>query len=143
MEEPRTLPQLLDHAVGAYASRTALVTFDERWTYADLAGRVDEISRALVAQGVGKGSRVGLLMENGPDWVAFAFAATGLGALLIPISTFSKKDDLAYQLRHADVRHLFLSARFLGNDYLAMLCGVAPELARSGALGPAQRRGTR
>jgi len=134
MEEPRTLPQLLDHAVGLYGSRTALVTSNERWTYADLAGRVDELSRALVAQGVGKGSRVGLLMENGPDWVAFAFAATGLGALLIPISTFSKEDDLAYQLRHADVGHLFLSARFLGNDYLAMLCDAAPELACSGAL---------
>ncbi|MCP3986562.1 MAG: AMP-binding protein [bacterium] len=134
MEEPRTLPLLLDHAVGVNASRTALITLDERWTYADLVERVDEISRALVAEGVGKGTRVGLLMENVPDWVAFAFAATGLGALLIPISTFSKPDDLGYQLKHADVQHLFLSARFLGNDYLAMLCGIAPELERDGAL---------
>ena len=98
--------------------------------------RVDQISPALIAQGVGKGSRVGLLMENGPDWVAFAFAVTGLGALLVPISTFSKDDDLAYQLRHADVQHLFLSARFLKNDYLAMLCGLAPELAAGGARSP-------
>jgi len=68
-------------------------------------------------------------MENGPDWVAFAFAATGLGALFIPISTFSKGDDLAFQLRHADVGQLFLSARFLANDYLGMLRATAPELA--------------
>ena len=127
-DEPRTLPQLLDGVVGAHASRTALITLDERFTYAELAERVDQISRALIAQGVGKGSRVGLLMENGPDWVAFAFAVTGLGALLIPVGTFCKEDDLAYQLRHADVQHLFLSARFLENDYLAMLRGMAPEL---------------
>ncbi|MAE96345.1 MAG: hypothetical protein CL910_16975 [Deltaproteobacteria bacterium] len=128
MNEPGTLPQLLERAVGAHAQQTALITHGERFSYAELAERVDELARALVSQGVGKGSRVGLLMENDPDWVAFAFAATGLGALLIPISTFSKDDDLAYQLRHAEVQQLFLSARFLGNDYLAMLRGIAPEL---------------
>jgi len=128
MEEPRTLPQLLDRAVEAWASRTALITPDERWTYAELAQRAERIARALAAQGVGKGSRVGLLMENGPDWIAFAFATTGLGALFVPVSTFSKDDDLAYQLRHADIQHLFLSARFLKNDYLAMLRAAAPEL---------------
>ncbi len=127
--EPRTLPELLARVVEVHASRTALITEDERWSYAELAERVDQISPALIAQGVGKGSRVGLLMENGPDWVAFAFAATGLGALLVPVSTFSKDDDLAYQLRHAEIQHLFLSARFLKNDYLAMLSGMAPELA--------------
>ncbi len=130
-EEPRTLPALLDRAVEAHASRTALITADERWSYRELAERVDRLARSLVAVGVGKGNRVGLLMENGPDWVAFAFAAAGLGALFVPISTFSRDDDLAYQLRHADVGHLFLSARFLKNEYLATLRAIAPELASS------------
>ncbi|MBW2314195.1 MAG: AMP-binding protein [Deltaproteobacteria bacterium] len=136
MEEPRTLPQLLDSAVRAYGSRAALVTMEARWSYADLGRRVDQLARALVAEGVGKGSRVGLLMENLPDWVAFAFAATGLGAVFVPISTFSKRDDLEFQLRHADVSHLFLSARFLKNDYLGMLREIVPELAeaRGGAI---------
>ena len=102
-EEPRTLAGLLQRSVEAHASRTALITADERWSYRELAERVDRFARSLVAVGVGKGSRVGLLMENGPDWVAFAFAATGLGALFVPISTFSKQDDIAYQLRHSDV----------------------------------------
>jgi fatty-acyl-CoA synthase len=130
-EEPRTLPALLDRAVETHASRLAIITGDERWTYGELSERVDRLARALAALGVGKGSRVGLLMENGPDWIAFAFAATGLGAVFIPISTFSKGDDLAYQLRHADVGQLFLSARFLKNDYLAALRAIAPELASS------------
>jgi fatty-acyl-CoA synthase len=135
MEEPRTLPQLLDRAAQSWATRTALITPDERQSYAELAQRVEQLSRALVAKGVGKGSRVGLLMENGPDWVAFAFAATGIGALFVPISTFCKGDDLAFQLRHADIGHLFLSARFLKNDYLAMLRATAPELDADAAGG--------
>jgi len=132
-QEPRTLPQLLDRSVEAHASRTALITLEERWSYRDLSERVDRLSRSLAARGVGKGSRVGLLMENGPDWIALAFAATGLGAVLVPISTFSKQDDLAYQLRHGDVGQLFLSARFLKNDYLSALRAIAPELEREAA----------
>jgi fatty-acyl-CoA synthase len=132
-EEPRTLPALLDRAVEAHASRTALITREERWSYRELSERVDRLSRSLAAGGVGKGSRVGLLMENGPDWIAFAFAATGLGAVLVPISTFSKQDDLAYQLRHGDVGQLFLSARFLKNDYLSALRAIAPEIEREAA----------
>jgi fatty-acyl-CoA synthase len=145
-EEPRTLPQLLDGSVEAHASRTALITPGERWSYRDLSQRVDRLAASLVDLGVGKGSHVGLLMENGADWIALAFAATGLGALLVPISTFCKQDDLAYQLRHADVDLLFLSARFLKNDYLSMLRAIVPELEAaapgalfSGAL-PALRR---
>jgi fatty-acyl-CoA synthase len=132
-QEPRTLPQLLDRSVEAHASRTALITREERWSYRDLSERVDCLSRSLAARGVGKGSRIGLLMENGPDWIALAFAATGLGAVLVPISTFSKQDDLAYQLRHGDVGQLFLSARFLKNDYLSALRAIAPELEREAA----------
>ena len=132
-QEPRTLPRLLARSVEAHASRTALITREERWSYRELSQRVDRLSRSLAARGVGKGCRVGLLMENGPDWIALAFAATGLGAVLVPISTFSKQDDLAYQLRHGDVGQLFLSARFLKNDYLSALRAIAPELEREAA----------
>ena len=128
--EPQTLSALLKRSVERYGKRTALITLEERCSYAELAQRVDEFALALLAHGVGKGSRVGLLLENGPDWVAFAFAATGLGALLVPISTFSKDDDLLYQLKHADVQFLFLSARFLKNDYLGMLREMAPEIEK-------------
>jgi len=130
-EEPRTLPQLLARSVERTPSRTALITMDERWTYAELAERVDRCARSLVAMGIGKGSRVGLLMENQPEWIVLAFAATRVGALLAPLSTFCKRDDLAYQLRHSDVGHLFMSARFLKNDYLEMLCQTAPELEKA------------
>jgi fatty-acyl-CoA synthase len=135
-EEPRTLPQLFERSAQAYASRTALITHEQRWSYQELSQQVDACARSLIAMGVGKGTRVGLLMENLPEWITFAFAATGIGALLAPISTFSKQDDLAYQLKHSDVSQLFMSERFLKNDYLATLQKIAPELekAEPGAL---------
>jgi fatty-acyl-CoA synthase len=128
---PGTLVELLVRSVGVFGGRDALVTADERLTYAELDARVRRYSRSLIALGAGKGSRVGLLMENVPDWLALAFAVTGIGAVLVPLSTFSTAGDLAYQLRHADVSHLVLSERFLKHEFLADLVGIAPELQQS------------
>ncbi len=128
---PTSLPDLLARTLDAHGSRPALITHNERYTYRELAQLVDRYACALVSSGVGKGSRVGLLMENDPHWVAFAFAATGIGALLVPVSTFSRRDDLRHQLAHADVEHLFMSAEFLGNDFVGMLSDLVPELGAS------------
>ncbi len=143
---PTTLPGLLTRSAEQWGERTALITEQERLTYSELTGLVDRYARALVSAGVGKGVRVGVLMENSPEWIALLFAVTGLGAVLVPVSTFSKPGDLAYQLRHADIALLIMSESFLGNDYLVGLETTLPELhsGESGALctrgAPALRR---
>ncbi|MEZ5171250.1 MAG: class I adenylate-forming enzyme family protein [Acidimicrobiia bacterium] len=127
-DQPTSLPDLLHRSVEAYGERRALITLDAQYSYRDLALLSDRYARALVAAGVEKGSRVALLMENDPHWVAFALAATSIGALFVPVSTFVHRDDLAYQLAHGDVEHLFMSARFLDNDYLRMLVEIVPDI---------------
>lgn len=132
---PSTLAGLLAESVDRFGERNALITVDEHITYSQLESRVRGIARSLVAAGAGKGTRVGLLMENHPDWVATALAVTGLGALLVPISTFSRADDLEYMINHADVQVLLMSAGFLANDYSADLLSIAPELGECEAGG--------
>jgi fatty-acyl-CoA synthase len=61
--------------------------------------------------------------------VALALGATSIGAVLVPVSTFAKADDLAYQLRDADVAHLLMTPGFLSADYLDMLASIAPGVA--------------
>lgn len=127
-DRPTTLQTLLARSVGEHPENTALITAESRLTYAELSREVDACASALVAAGVVKGTRVALLMENDPDWVAFALAATGIGALFVPLSTFSNADDIEHHLRMADVSHLFMVERFLGNDYLGALAEIAPEI---------------
>ena len=43
-------------------------------SYAQAESESAELARALLASGVGKGTRVGILFPNGPDWVAAFFA---------------------------------------------------------------------
>ncbi len=131
--EPQNLHQLLGRSVEKYGDRIALITEDRRISYSGLSAMVDRFARSLVAQGVGKGTRLGLLMENSPEWIAMAFAATGIGAIFVPISTFVKPQDLAFQLRHADISHLFLNHSFLNSNYLEMLGDVVPEIHTAGS----------
>lgn len=125
---PRTLPALLAASTAEHGGRDALVTLDTRVTYEELAAQVERMAGALVAHGVGKGARVGLLAENDPDWIVVALATASIGAILVPVTTFAKADDLAYWIRHTDLSLLVCTDRFLGNDYLDALRSLAPEL---------------
>src|SRR4051794_17002515 len=73
-----TLPGYLREVTGRYAAREALVFSHpdgsrERWSYAELWARSMAVARALVACGVGKDSRVGVMMTNRLEWVASVF----------------------------------------------------------------------
>lgn len=126
-----TLSQLLETVTSESGDRIALITENQKWTYREVSDQVDLYARALIAQGVGKGTRVGILMENIPEWIFFAFAATGIGAILAPISTFARREEIAYQLRHSDVNQLYMTARFLKADYQAMIEELLPEILTS------------
>ncbi|MCU1486785.1 MAG: AMP-dependent synthetase and ligase [Actinomycetia bacterium] len=79
-----------------------------RWTYGDLEHHARRVARALLAAGIGKGARVGILMGNRPEAVASLFGAALTGAVAVPLSTFSPKPELAHLLGHADLSALLL-----------------------------------
>jgi acyl-CoA synthetase (AMP-forming)/AMP-acid ligase II len=126
-----TVPALLRHRAEHSAGRECVVTATERIDYAGLERRSARLAGALVAAGVGKGSRVGVLFPNGIDWVLAWAAAARLGAVVLPVNTFYAPPELERFLRHGDVQVLLTCQAFAGHDYLAELETVAPELARA------------
>jgi acyl-CoA synthetase (AMP-forming)/AMP-acid ligase II len=121
---------LLRTAVERHGKRLLIVQGETRLTYAEADARSMRLARGLLAIGVGKGTRVGLLMPNGPDWIVACLAATRIGAMLVPINTFYQARELGWVLRHADVATLLMVTRFRNHDYLARLETAAPDLGR-------------
>ena len=135
MSEPEdrpTLPNFLRQRALRYGDRAAVLGSGRRLSYAELDRESALLARGLVASGVGKGTRVAVLLPNGPDWVLAWAAAARVGALVIPINTFYQKRELGFVLRHADVEVLLTADRFLGADYLERLEKIAPELTQRG-----------
>ena len=60
----RTIPALLKELADTWPDREALVARDKRFTYAQLRAEVRAFAKGLSAMGIGKGSRVAILMGN-------------------------------------------------------------------------------
>ena len=112
-----------------HGSTPALRAGEEVVTYAELAEDARRVASALAGLGVGKGTRVGILMPNRPDWLRCAFGAWRLGAIVVPINTLYRGTELGDALRHADVAVLITVGHFLRHDYLRLLLDLCPALA--------------
>ena len=71
----------------------------ERWSYNDLLARSMEVARALIACGVGKGTRVGVLATNRLEFLSGMFGATLAGGVATCLSTFSTPAELEFLLQ--------------------------------------------
>jgi acyl-CoA synthetase (AMP-forming)/AMP-acid ligase II len=125
--EPST-PVFLRHLQERYASRELIVYEGQRLTYGGAASESALLARGMLASGISKGSRVGLLMPNNPGFVIAWLAAARIGAIIVPINTFYKPKELSFVLHHADIEVLLTADKLLNNDYLERLEICIPQL---------------
>ncbi len=124
-----TIAELLRRQAARHGDRELVVLGSERLSYTEAERLSRKMAIGMLAGGLGKGARVGLLMGNGPGWVLAWLAASRIGAVVVPLNTFYQARELGWVLRHADVAELLTVAAFLGHDYLARLEQFAPALA--------------
>src|ERR1700742_4249837 len=86
----RTLGAVLDEVTGIQGNRPAIFHFDEVVSFNELQSRAQEAARALLALGVKRGDRVGVLLGNEPDWLMMCFATAYVGATFVPLNTWYK-----------------------------------------------------
>ena len=124
-----TSGELIRHAAGAFGAKTLAVLGGSRLSYAEAEARSAALARGLLATGAGKGSRIGLLAGNGPDWIVAWLGITRIGGLGVLLNTYSKAPELGWLLRHGDVQTLLTVDAHLGHDYLDRLEQAVPGLA--------------
>jgi acyl-CoA synthetase (AMP-forming)/AMP-acid ligase II len=121
-------PVFMRHIAEQYGNREMMVLNEQRLTYRQAEEQSRALAKGMLAAGIGKGTRVGILMPNGPDFVVTFMAATRIGALMIPLNTFYKPKELAFVLRHADIEVLLMVPTLLNNNYVERLEQCAPGL---------------
>lgn len=127
----RTLGGLLDEIAAARPAAEAVVFRDRRFTYTELKGRADDLARALLALGIGKGDRVAVLLPNRPEWLVAAFAISKLGGITVGLSTFSSAPEIAWTIDHCRPAAVITLESFRGRACLDALYTLCPELVRS------------
>lgn len=82
----------------------------EKWSYADLLRRTDELARRLVNAGLKDGDTVALSANNRPEWIAACLAVIGAGAVVVPIDAQVGNETFAHVLQDSGAKFIVIDA---------------------------------
>jgi acyl-CoA synthetase (AMP-forming)/AMP-acid ligase II len=125
---PLTIPSLVRARTETRGDHPLLICDDRVLTYAEAAQSSATLAKGLIAWGAGPGSHVALIYPNGAEFVVAWLAAARIGAVTVPISTFSTSTELHGLLHHADVDTLISTSSYRKHDYTQVLDEAIPEL---------------
>ena len=125
-----TIGQQFDATVASWGDRLGLVSSGQniRWSFAELAQRVDAVAAGFLSLGLQPGDRVGIWSPNNAEWIITQFATAKAGLILVNINPAYRTSELEYCLRKVGCKALVFASRFKTSDYCAMLLEIAPEI---------------
>jgi acyl-CoA synthetase (AMP-forming)/AMP-acid ligase II len=132
LDFPPTVPNLLRRSAERFAGRDYVITPDRRLTFTDAETHSRRLAKRLLEAGVGKGTRVAMLFPQGADFVITFLAITRVGAIAVPLSTFSRPPELRRAVRHVDVALLLAPPKLTGRDTAELFEEVWPQLRETG-----------
>jgi acetyl-CoA synthetase len=126
------------HAAGAPALRIQFADGRrEEWTFGELAGWSGRFANFLEAEGIGRGDRVGIMLEPSLAFYGAVFGTLKRGAVAVPLFTLFGPDGLALRLDDCSPRLLLLEhdaprwqARFPGVRVVEVDRSLEARLAR-------------
>jgi long-chain acyl-CoA synthetase len=109
---PGTLVDLFFSAIEHGVPNAQMRRTEGGWqpiSHAEVLANVRDIAASLRAWGFARGDRVGLLSENRPEWAWADYALLCTGVLTVPLYPTLPPQQIAFILRHAGVRTIFVS----------------------------------
>lgn len=139
----RLLPDALLASTDRNAAKVAIIADGASYTYQTLVDAAHRLARALQDNGVKRGDRVAIYLDNSWHAVVAIYGTLIAGAVLTVINPQTKAEKLAYVLIDSDARAL-VTEKSLGPVFLAALAdapNVRCVLCSDGLPdGPADRR---
>jgi amino acid adenylation domain-containing protein len=133
------LHDFFSDTVARLPDKTALVCDGTRYTYAELASRVNTLAHTLRRQGVTRGDRVALFLDNSVEMVVGIYATLAIGAVFMPVNALTKQDKLGYMLNdsrasalvtHANLQDVWQGALAANNTVIAAIVVGGESAAR-------------
>jgi acyl-coenzyme A synthetase/AMP-(fatty) acid ligase len=123
---PEGLSALLDSQAEARGGKVFVSDGTSELTYADLRDQALALAGGLARLGVGHGDRVAVQLPNWTEFFVVAAAVSRLGAVLVPIMSIYRAEEVGYVLRHSGAKVAVTCREFKGFDHLAMFTALRP-----------------
>ncbi|MGQ0522641.1 MAG: class I adenylate-forming enzyme family protein [Betaproteobacteria bacterium] len=103
---------------GAFSSRaqrdpqrTFMLCDGKTWSWEAFDRAVAQASRVLLARGIGKADRVGVIGTNSDGHIVLLFALARIGAIMVPVNPEFGVQEARYVLHHAEVSAVAASGK--------------------------------
>jgi fatty-acyl-CoA synthase len=106
----RILPRVIEELGQTRGEAPALLSAHESLTYRALSERANRYARWALAQGLGKGEAVGLIMPNRPEYMAIWLGITSVGGVVSLLNTFLHGAALAHCIESVAPKHVIVAA---------------------------------
>jgi len=124
----KNLGEVIERIVERYPDNLALIFKDQRISYLLLREKARALAKGLMALGVSRGDKVSLWMGNCPEWIYTQVATALIGAVLVPVNTRFRTNELEYILGQSDSTTLLMMDHFLNIDFCGMMKEICPEV---------------
>src|SRR6266853_328866 len=92
------------------AARVAVLYERREITYDELRHETVLAAEALHALGIGAGDRVGILLNDSPEFISSFVAIVSLGAIAVPINLALRREDQLFILKDCGARTAIIEA---------------------------------
>ncbi|MFC1926573.1 long-chain fatty acid--CoA ligase [Chloroflexota bacterium] len=104
----------LSNTARRYPDSTAFTRGDTKISYRELDVATSKLAVGLNEQGVKRGDRVALLLQNSLEYVIGYYGILKAGGTIIPINPLCKAQDLRHQLNDSSARAIIADTNSLG-----------------------------
>ncbi|MER6348022.1 long-chain-fatty-acid--CoA ligase [Streptomyces sp. NPDC001595] len=104
-----TIAENLTETARRHPDRPALRFGSVVLTYAEVDAAASEVARALLAQGLEPGDRVGVMLPNVPAFVAYYYGVLRAGGVVVPMNPLLRAREIEHCLADSGARRLFVS----------------------------------
>jgi len=104
----KTIGMALDGAALKYGDKVAMVFQNGAATYHQLEQTSDMIAGGFLSLGIGKGDKVAIWMAGYAEWAYVYFALARIGAIMVPVNTRYRPEEVEYVLNKSKASILVL-----------------------------------
>jgi len=123
----KTFWDALQWGTREHGDRVAIIAGTQRTSFSELAQRARALARGLIEHGVQPGDNVALWSPDCIEWLVARWAVPAMGAVLVPINTRFRDEEIGFLLSQSQSKALIVSTGAKGINYFDILEQIDPE----------------
>ena len=101
-------------------------SFRSEITWSDFDAKANRMANFLLARGIRRGAKVGILLMNCLEWLPIYFGILKSGAMAVPLNFRYTAEEIRYCVELADIEILIFGPSFTGR--VESICGRMPKI---------------